>query len=129
MIDEIKKFIPNPKLRSKKWISTSVLENESKTELLYASAEYFVHNLINPVLFFNRVKYLPSDCIVVEVGPHGLFSKIITQTLENSSYISLIKRDSNDTNLDMFLTSIARLYELGLNPSIDKPLSERLSGR
>ena len=120
MIDEIKKYIPNPKLRSKKWISTSVLENDPKKELLYASAEYFVENLISPVFFYNRLKHMPMDAIVVEIGPHGLFSKVISDTLENSTYIPLIKRDSNDTNLDMFLTSIARLYEIGVNPSIDK---------
>ena len=120
MNDEIKKYMPNPKLRSKKWISTSVLENEPKTELLYASAEYFVQNLISPVFFYNRLKHMPLDAIVVEVGPHGLFSKVITETLDSSTYISLIKRDSNETNLDMFLTSIARLYEIGLNPSIDR---------
>ena len=119
MTDDIRKYIPNPRLRSKKWITTSVMESDPKRELLYASAEYFVENLISPVFFYNRLKYLPSDAIVVEIGPHGLFGKIVTQTLESSTYISLIKRDSNETNLDMFLSSIARLYELGLNPSIE----------
>ena len=120
MIDEIKKYVPKPKLRTKKWISTAVLESDPKEELTTASAEYFAHNLISPVYFYNRLKYMPSDAIVLEIGPHGLFSKIVTQTLENSSYISLIKRDSNETNLDQFLISIAKLYEFGFNPSIEK---------
>ncbi|CAG2105515.1 unnamed protein product [Medioppia subpectinata] len=120
MTDEIKKCVPNPKLRSKKWISTAILESEVKEELKYASAEYFVHNLISPVYFYNKIHQIPSNAIVVEVGPHALFAKIVTQSLESSTYLSLIKRDSNDTNLDNFLGSIAKLYELGLNPAIER---------
>ena len=119
MTDEIKEVLPKPKLRSKKWVSTAVLESDPKEELLYASAEYFVHNLISPVYFYNKLQQLPANANVVEIGPHALFAKIITQTLEASTYISLIKKDSNDTNLDQFLSSISRLYELGLNPSIE----------
>ena len=117
---KLKICIPNPKPRSKKWISTAVLDSESDDNLKLASAEYFVHNLISPVYFYNKLKYMPMDAIVVEIGPHGLFSKVITETLDASTYISLMKKDSNDTNLDMFLTSIAKMYELGMTPAIDK---------
>ena len=120
MYDLIKDNIPNPRLRSRKWISTSILENEPKEDILnYASAEYFVNNLISPVFFYDKFKTLPSDAIVVEVGPHGVFRKIVSETLENSSYISLIKKDSNDSNLDNLFNAIAKLYELGINPSIE----------
>lgn len=119
MMDEIKNKVKTPKLRSKKWISTSILESDPEEELKYASAEYFVHNLISPVYFYNKFRSLPSDAIVIEIGPHALFSKTVTQTLDASTYFSLIKKDSNETNLDMFLGSIAKLYELGLNPAIE----------
>ena len=120
MAEEIRKHLPNPRLRSKKWISTSILKDETKEDiLLYASAEYFVNNLISPVFFYDKFKTLPSDAIVVEVGPHGVFRKIVIETLEAVSYISLISKDSNETNLDKFFTAIAKLYELGINPSIE----------
>ena len=120
LIDKLKEVISNPKLRSEKWISTAILEpNTNKEELKTASAEYFVHNLLSPVFFHNKLPLLPKDAIVVEIGPHGLFAKIVGQTLESSTYMSLIKRDQNETNLETFLTSIAKLYELGLNPSIE----------
>ena len=119
MTDEIKKYLPNPKLRSKKWVSTAIIESDPDDILRYASAEYFVHNLISPVYFYNKLKHMQSDAIIVEIGPHALFSKIVTQTLEASTYLSLIKKDANDTNLDMFLGSIAKLYELGINPDIE----------
>ena len=120
MTEEINKHLLNPKLRSKKWISTSILEDKPKEDiLLYASAEYFVNNLISPVFFYDKLKSLPSDAIVVEVGPHGMFSKIVSETLESGSYMTLIKKESNDTNLDNFFAAIAKLYELGINPSIE----------
>ena len=120
LTEELKKIVPNPKLRSTKWISTAILESECEEVLKYASAEYFVHNLISPVFFYNKLKSLPSDALVIEVGPHGLFSKVVTETLESGHYVSVLKKDSNDTNLDIFLTAVAKLYEFGLNPIIEK---------
>ena len=119
MTDAIKAFIKEPKLRSKKWISTSLTNNDISDELRYASAEYFVHNLINPVHFYDKLKQLPSDAIVVEIGPHSVFRRIVKETIESVSYNTLIKKDSNDTNLDNLLQTIANLYELGLNPDIE----------
>ena len=124
MTDEIKKFLPNPKKRSQKWISTALLDADVDEPLKYASAEYFVHNLISPVYFYNKFKHLPNDAVIVEIGPHGLFSKAVKETLDSGTYISLIKKDSNDTNLDMFLNSIAKLYELGINPTIENLYSK-----
>jgi fatty acid synthase len=121
MTDAINKYIPNPKLRSRKWISTSVMNTDHQDQSLkYASGEYFVYNLMNPVNFYDKLKELPTDAVVLEIGPHSLFQKVVTETLDNSSYVSLIKKDSNDTNLDMFLSGLATLYELGYNLSIDK---------
>ena len=121
MIEIIKKYKPNPRLRSRKWVSTSVMASDNNEEALkYASAEYFSHNLVNPVYFYDKLKDLPSDAIVLELGPHSVFGKIVTETLNDCKYLSLIKKDSNDTNLDMFLSALATLYELGLNLAIDK---------
>jgi fatty acid synthase len=120
MTNVLRKVIPNPKKRSKIWISISVPSNKPvEDQLKNASAEYFVNNLVNHVLFYNALKTLPNDAIVIEIGPHALFSSIITKTLESVSYVPLAKRDQNDTNLELFLTSIGKLYELGVNPSIE----------
>jgi fatty acid synthase len=120
MTQVLKKVIPNPKERSKKWISTAFQQSKYIEDIgKYASAEYFVHNLLSPVYFHNAIKTLPSDSIVIEIGPHSLFANLITKTLESVSYVPLVKRDQNDTNLELFLASIGKLYELGVNPSIE----------
>ena len=119
LTDELRKCIPNPKVRSKRWVSTAVIDSDPEDVLKSGTAEYFVHNLISPVYFYNKLKYLPMDATVIEIGPHGLFGKIISQTLDASMYLSLIKKDANDTNLEMLLGAIAKLYELGVNPDIE----------
>ncbi|XP_054160842.1 fatty acid synthase-like [Oppia nitens] len=125
MIETTRKYILKPRLRSSRWLSTSVVnleqqDNDNNDILKYASSEYFAYNVLNSVHFYDRLKTLPTDSIVIEMGPHTVFGKIVTETLESSTYLSFMKKDSNDTNLDLFLSCLAKLYELGLNPSIDK---------
>ncbi|CAG2108061.1 unnamed protein product, partial [Medioppia subpectinata] len=121
LADAIDKYIPHPKPRSKKWLSTSLLSANPKDErLLYASGAYNAYNLANPVQFYDRLQQLPADAIVLEIGPHSLFGKIVTETLNQCSYVSLIKKDSNDKNMDLFLSGLSTLYELGVNMSVDK---------
>ena len=90
-----------------------------KEELKYASAEYFAYNLASPVYFYEKLTEISEESIVIEVGPHPLFAKAIKETIDSVDYISLMKKNSNDTNLEMFLNSIGTLYELGLNPLIE----------
>lgn len=120
MIEKLKEVIAKPKLRSDAWVSTSVLDSSTADEQFrYASAEYFVNNLISQVYFYNKLQSLPKDAIVIEVGPHNLFAKIVPKTLPDSTYLPLMRRDQNGQNLDNFLATIGQLYELGLNPSIE----------
>ena len=120
MTEELKKVIREPKLRSNAWTSTSVLDQSSVDETYkYASAEYFVNNLISSVYFHNRLQSLPKDAIVVEVGPQNLFAKVVQKTLPDSTYLYLLRNDQSENNMDHFLTTICQLYELGFNPSIE----------
>ncbi|CAG2101324.1 unnamed protein product [Medioppia subpectinata] len=114
-------YIPNPRLRTSKWLSTSVLATDPEEELLrYASGEYFEYNMVNEVLFHDQFQTLPADAIVLELGPHSVFKHIVSETLPKSTYISLIKKDSNATNMDMFLSGLAQLYGLGFNLTVVK---------
>ena len=120
MTKEIKKFLPNPRLRSQKWVSTSVIGSDVSEELKYASAEYFVKNLCSPVHFYNKLTAIPENAIVIEIGPHPIFKRVVNEVVKSGDYISLMKKDSIDTNLELFLIAIGKLYELGLNPTIEK---------
>ena len=116
----LKNIIPNPKKRLKKWVPTSVPEkNWSEESAEYASAEYYVNNMIKPVLFTSGLPHAPDDAIVIEIAPHSLFEGLIKRTLKNVNYVGLIKRNDNQHNLETFISSIGQLYQLGINPSIE----------
>jgi len=65
---------------------------DSTEELKYAGVQYLMNNLLNPVYFYDRLKHLPSDTIVLELGPHSVFEYIVNQTLESTTYMSLLKQ-------------------------------------
>ena len=119
LMKELKKYITEPKLRSKKWISTAILdEDKVDSSLRYCSAEYWKHNLVNSVRFYDRLNQLPLNAIVVELSPHMIFKKVIDETLNECSYLAPLRKNSND-NLANFLYMLSELYPLGLNPNIE----------
>ncbi|CAG2105232.1 unnamed protein product [Medioppia subpectinata] len=100
--------------RSKKWLSTSLMIADPTEEALrYASGGYFAHNLLNPVQFYDRIKQLPADAIVLEIGPHSLAKYLPKRSMSALMYRSLKRIQTTR----MFL---ATLYELGVNMFVDK---------
>ena len=75
---KFKDIIAEPKLRSSKWISSSVPECDWQTDLAkYCSTQYFENNFVSPVLFHSALQHVPRNAIIVEVGPHSMFKKMI----------------------------------------------------
>ena len=117
----LKKIITEPKPRSDKWYSTSIPKAKwSETLAKTASAEYFVNNLVKPVLLKSTLRNAPEDTIVIEVAPHSLFQSLIKRTLPAANYVGLLKRNDNQHNLENFLSALGKVYQLGINPSIEK---------
>ncbi|XP_054923972.2 fatty acid synthase-like [Dermacentor andersoni] len=110
----LNKAIPQPKPRSKRWISTSVPESrwhEPGSQL--CSAEYHTNNFLNPVLFRDALKHVPKDAILLEVGPHCLLQAILRRAVgPDATCLGLMKRDAD--NLQYFLTSLGQLHTLGV---------------
>ncbi|KAH9490500.1 hypothetical protein DERF_016699 [Dermatophagoides farinae] len=119
MMEALKKIITEPKYRSEKWISTSIPENEwSSDKARKASPEYFVNNLINPVLLHDATKHIPKNAIIIEVAAHTLFSAIFKRSMPNSDYVGLMRRGNNAGNLDFYFNSLGQLYQFGVNLTI-----------
>ncbi|CAG2102324.1 unnamed protein product, partial [Medioppia subpectinata] len=115
------KYGLKPGLRSQKWLSTAVFRGEPEDRrLAYSDGRYHHHNMISEVRFYPQLQTLPANACVLELGPHPLFRQIVAQTLPQSTHISLMKRDSNATNMDTFLAGVAKLYQLGYNPSVER---------
>ncbi|XP_065221120.1 fatty acid synthase-like isoform X2 [Planococcus citri] len=126
-----KEVIPEPKLRSKKWICTSAPEHKwDNEEIKYSSAEYHTNNLLNPVYFEESHRYIPANSITIEIAPHGLLNAILKHSLPNTvDNIPLLMRH-NENNVEYLLNSLGRIYEAGcemelspLYPPIEFPVS------
>ncbi|KAJ8675796.1 hypothetical protein QAD02_011582 [Eretmocerus hayati] len=115
----MKELIPNPKTRSEKWLSTSVPKEKWNTPAgQLASAEYFLNNLLHPVLFEEVSAMIPEDAITIEIAPHGLLQAILRKSLAPGvAKIPLTLRNHKD-NLKYFLQAIGKLYNIGVQPQL-----------
>ena len=95
--------IKTPKRRSSRWISSSIAENKWSSELAqFSSADYYVNNLVSPVLFQEALAHVPDDAITVEVAPHALLQSVLKRSLSPQCvFTSTMKRnhDNNETYL------------------------------
>ncbi|XP_063540957.1 fatty acid synthase-like isoform X1 [Cydia strobilella] len=123
--------ISTPKLRSPRWVSTSVPQERWNEEAAkYSSAEYHTNNLLNPVLFEETSRLIPQNAVLVEVAPHGLLQAILKRSLPSSCVNVPLTRRGHSDNAQVLLEAIGQLYMEGyypnirvLYPKIDFPVS------
>lgn len=108
MVEYLKKVISTPKLRSEKWISTSVPEeNWSGNIAKYCSAEYCANNLLNSVLFDETFKHVPNGSILVELSPNGILQNTLDR-LSKKNITSLDLVSKTDDGLGYLLSAIGK---------------------
>ncbi|NWR76452.1 FAS synthase, partial [Centropus unirufus] len=116
LLSALKKVIPHPKPRSARWISTSIPEDQWKSDLArYSSAEYHVNNLVNPVLFQEGLRHVPGNAVVVEIAPHALLQAILKRSLKPTCIIVPLMKKDHKNNLEFFLTQMGKIHLHGLN--------------
>ncbi|XP_019721138.1 fatty acid synthase [Hippocampus comes] len=125
LLAALKKVIKSPRLRSSRWVSTSIPQSEWDTPLaLYSSADYHVNNLVSPVLFHDGLSLVPVNAVVLEIAPHALLQAILKRSLKQScTSLPLMKR-GHPNNLDFFLSNIGKLYLNGINVDVNTLCSE-----
>lgn len=94
--------IPKAKMRSDKWISTSVSETctseKENEEMKYCSATYMTKNVLNPVFFEEATRKIEENAIVIEVSPHSLLRAILKQTCgPELTYVALGSKQCQDS--------------------------------
>ncbi|XP_066908829.1 fatty acid synthase [Halyomorpha halys] len=118
--DELRKIIPTPKVRSSKWISSSVPEDEWESDLgKYSSAEYHTNNLLNSVLFEEACAHIPKNAVVIEIAPHGLLQAILKRMLPQATHIPLTNRAESDS-LKFLLAAIGKMFTEGVQVDVQK---------
>lgn len=126
--EKLNKIIIDPKKRSSRWISTSVI-NDENSEFEYSSASYHVNNMLSPVKFADALSKLPEESIVIEIAPQGLLLPILKKALPNGIHESLTSRAADD-GLNFLLQALGRIYQSGIDldvrqmyPKIEFPVS------
>ncbi len=95
-------IIIDVKKRFPKWLSTCVPKAEwDRDDLAYSSPEYHLKNLLNPVLFHQASKQLPSNCITVEIAPQQIFQSILRSNLPNGIHVGFSKREDASNVLNV----------------------------
>ncbi|XP_071429466.1 fatty acid synthase [Pithys albifrons albifrons] len=130
LLSALRKVIPRPKPRSARWISTSIPESQWQSDLARnSSAEYYVNNLVNPVLFHEALQHVPENAVVVEIAPHALLQAVLRRALKPTCTILPLMKKEHKNNLEFFLTHIGKIHLTGLNvvvnnlfPSVEYPV-------
>ncbi|CAK1590491.1 unnamed protein product [Parnassius mnemosyne] len=119
LLKHLSEVIKTPKLRSEKWVSTSVPQEKWNEPIAkYSSAEYHTNNLLNSVLFEETSRLIPSDAVLVEIAPHGLLQAILKRSLADSCrHIPLTRRGHSDS-VQYLLEAIGKLFMEGYNPKV-----------
>ncbi|XP_066991032.2 fatty acid synthase [Anabrus simplex] len=114
LLQNLRKVIPKPRERSKRWISSSVARDEWTSSLAsMCSAEYLTHNLVSPVLFRDACREIPSHAVVVEIAPHGVLMSSLRRSLPSANCISVQTR--RQPALTTLMTSLGQLYCSGVS--------------
>ncbi|KAJ0172970.1 hypothetical protein K1T71_011146 [Dendrolimus kikuchii] len=119
LLKYLKEVIKTPRLRSERWVSTSVPSNKwQQQSAQYSSAEYHTNNLLSPVLFEETSRLIPSNAVLVEIAPHGLLQAILKRSLpESCRHIPLTRRGHPD-NAYLILEAVGKMFMEGLTPKL-----------
>ncbi|KAH3871939.1 hypothetical protein DPMN_035154, partial [Dreissena polymorpha] len=122
--------ITSPRRRSSRWVSSSIPEAQWSSELAqFSSADYHVNNLVSPVLFQEALQHVPSNAVVIEIGPHCLLQAILKRSLAKECCIVGLMKRGHEDNLEFCLSSLGKCYQngmklnpLGVCPSVHYPV-------
>jgi len=110
----LEQIITSPKQRSAMWLSTSFGQQRWSSEMAkYASAEYFVNNLCNHVLLRETMSQIPTNAIVVEIGPQSVMDMIVKNNMQKSVYCPLMTQ-RQEQQLINFWTQLGNIYLQGV---------------
>ncbi|XP_034083372.1 fatty acid synthase [Gymnodraco acuticeps] len=116
LLAALKKVIKEPRLRSPRWVSTSIPQADWDSPLaLYSSADYHVNNLVSPVLFHEGLSLVPENAVTVEIAPHALLQAILKRSLKQTCSILPLMKRGHPNNLEFFLSNVGKIYMNGLN--------------
>uniref|UniRef100_A0A8D3B9P6 Fatty acid synthase n=1 Tax=Scophthalmus maximus TaxID=52904 RepID=A0A8D3B9P6_SCOMX len=120
LLAALKKVIKEPRQRTSRWVSTSIPQSAWDSPLaLYSSAEYYVNNLVSPVLFMEGIRMVPDDAVVVEIAPNAVLQTILKRSLKPTCSVLPLMKIGIPNNLEFFLSNIGKIYMNGINVDVN----------
>ncbi|KAI0219797.1 Fatty acid synthase [Lamellibrachia satsuma] len=125
------KVIKENRERTPRWMSSSIPEERWDSDLArYSSADYYVTNLVSPVLFQEALQHVPAGTVVIEIAPHCLLQAILKHSLSaDCLFVGLMKRNHAD-NTEYLLSNLGKVYMAGVDfnpldlyPAVKMPVS------
>lgn len=105
----LSQIIPQPRLRSNKWICTSVPRSEWKSnKAKYLSAEYYPNTFIAPIYFDQAIKLIPKNAIMIEIGPHAMLQPLL-QMMPPTMHNIPLSLKKNENPLQFLLNAFGEL--------------------
>ncbi|XP_062234915.1 fatty acid synthase [Platichthys flesus] len=121
LLAALKKVIKEPCQRSSRWVSTSIHQSAWDSPLaLYSSAEYYVNNLVSPVLFKEGMSLVPENAVVVEIAPNAVLQTILKRSLKPTCSVLPLMKIGIPNNLEFFLSNLGKIYMNGINVDVNK---------
>ncbi|XP_071581800.1 fatty acid synthase-like [Temnothorax nylanderi] len=111
----LNRTLPQKKFHSSKWLTTSSHEYSNTIPLC---SKYYTNYLLSPVLFAKTIRSVPKDTVTIEISPQNILQHILNNYLYSTvTNVALYER-TEDHNNEIFLESIGKLYNAGLQPQI-----------
>lgn len=108
------------RLRSKKWISTIAGCKDHVFD-----PKYHVKSMIEPVDFYSAIQKVPSNSVILEIGPHPILERFILETRDDLDTLYLMKRGANQ--LECLKMGFKKLEKLGFHSTLDEPILVKIS--
>ncbi|CAK0731645.1 hypothetical protein CVIRNUC_000023 [Coccomyxa viridis] len=92
---DLEQIIPEPKPRSKQWLSTCYPQASEDPDAQLCGVGYQVQSFVTHVRFTEATAAIPKDAVLLEVGPHALLRAPLRQNLPGHQYCHTMKKGSN----------------------------------
>ncbi len=101
--------IREPRLRTSRWVSSSIPEAHWDSDLAkYSSADYHVNNLVSPVLFQEALQHVPDNAIAIEIGPHCLLQAILKRSLSHTCFFVGLMKRNHENNIEFLFSNLGK---------------------
>lgn len=120
LLKQLESVILEPKVRSQKWLSSSVrYEDWSKPMAKMCSAEYFTNNFLSCVFIEETCRLCPENSIILEIAPNCLLHTTMKNNFPNGIYLRIGDKEKPNA-CEVFQEALTALSQNGIPVNWEK---------